>query len=55
MPLNKQKIFFVTGSRSEFGQFSYFLKRLSKEKKVDLYVGQNNYKNSDERANTFDL
>ncbi len=38
MPLNKQKIFFVTGSRSEFGQFSYFLKRLSKEKKVDLSI-----------------
>ena len=34
--LNKKKIFFVTGSRAEFGQFEEFLKRLSRQKKWDL-------------------
>ena len=38
MPLNKKSFFFVTGARSEFGQFSYFLKKLSKEKKIDLSI-----------------
>ena len=34
--LNKKKIFFVTGSRAEFGQFEKFLKKLSNQKKWDL-------------------
>ena len=34
--LNKKKIFFVTGSRAEFGQFEKFLKKLSDQKKWDL-------------------
>ena len=34
--LNKKKIFFVTGSRAEFGQFEEFLKKLSHQKKWDL-------------------
>ena len=35
-PLNKKKIFFVTGSRAEFGQFEKFLQKLSHQKKWDL-------------------
>ena len=34
--LNKKKIFFVTGSRAEFGQFEKFLQKLSHQKKWDL-------------------
>jgi len=28
----KKKIFFVTGSRAEYGQFSHFIEKLSKIK-----------------------
>ena len=32
----KKKIFFVTGSRAEYGQFSHFIEKLSKIKSIDL-------------------
>ena len=38
MQSSKKKFFFVTGARSEFGQFSFFLKQLSKIKKIDLSI-----------------
>jgi GDP/UDP-N,N'-diacetylbacillosamine 2-epimerase (hydrolysing) len=34
----KKKIYFVTGSRAEYGQFSFFLKQLNKEKKISLGI-----------------
>jgi len=33
---NKKNFFFVTGSRSEFGQFQDFIKKISKQNKIDL-------------------
>jgi len=36
IPSNKKKFFFVTGSRSEFGQFQDFIKKISKKNKIDI-------------------
>jgi GDP/UDP-N,N'-diacetylbacillosamine 2-epimerase (hydrolysing) len=34
----KKKVFFITGSRAEYGQFSYFLSKLSKQKDITLHI-----------------
>jgi UDP-hydrolysing UDP-N-acetyl-D-glucosamine 2-epimerase len=34
----KKKFYFITGSRSEYGQFSFFLKELKKQKNINLGV-----------------
>jgi GDP/UDP-N,N'-diacetylbacillosamine 2-epimerase (hydrolysing) len=44
----KKKIFFITGSRAEYGQFSFFLQKLSKLKNIDfklIVTGMHLYKN----------
>lgn len=50
---NKKKFIFITGSRSEFGQFSYFLKRLSKVSKVDLLIAITGMHLSKKYGNTY--
>jgi UDP-hydrolysing UDP-N-acetyl-D-glucosamine 2-epimerase len=34
----KKKIYFITGSRAEYGQFSFFLQELNKQKKISLGI-----------------
>ena len=34
--IRKKKIFFISGSRSEYGQFSFLLKKLSITKKINF-------------------